>query len=173
MADDGRIVVGSVGKAHGLKGEVQVRAMTDLAARFAVGARLWVAGEATTVVASRPHKGTWLVRFDGVVDRNAAELLRGAELTADRDAARDDVDVFFADELVGMLVADEDGNVLGTVTDLVELPDAAGYDLLEVAGDDGTWLLPNADDLVVVATDPTDETHYLMVVDPPDGLLPS
>ena len=169
-----RIRVGVVAKAHGLKGEVVVRTMTDLVdERFAAGATVFLDDEEHRIVAARRHKGDVLVVFDGLEDRNAAELLRGRTITVDVGTARDASDVYFADELVGMTVADDDGNVLGTVSDLIDLPAVAGYDLLEVTSADGTtWLLPNADDLVEVATDPTDETHYLMVVDPPEGLLP-
>lgn len=113
-----------------------------------------------------------LVRFDDTPDRNAAELLRGVEVTAEVRGS-DASDVWFVHELVGMTVADEEGNVLGVVTEHIELPAIAGYGLLEVTAEDGTtWLLPDSDELVEVATDPTDETNYLMVIDPPEGLLP-
>lgn len=171
MSDD-RIVIGRVTKAHGLKGEVVVKPLTDLTERFAVGAEVLLDGAPTTIATARPHQGRQLLRFEGVTDRDEAELLRGRELAVVRGDL-DDAEYFFAHELVGMTVADEDGNVLGEVTDLIEIPALAGYDLLEVTGEDGdTWLLPDSDDLVVVAVDPTDETSYLMVVDPPEGLLP-
>jgi len=62
-----------------------------------------------------------------------------------------------------------DGSDLGTVTALFELPEAAGYDLLEVTRDQGTWLLPCADDLVEAVED--EDGDIVLVVDPPEGLL--
>jgi 16S rRNA processing protein RimM len=61
-----------------------------------------------------------------------------------------DSETYFAHELVGMAVRDVDGRDLGTVSALIELPEAAGYDLLEVCATTATWLLPAADDLVEV-----------------------
>jgi 16S rRNA processing protein RimM len=69
-----------------------------------------------------------------------------------------------------MSVIDEDGGDLGVVSALIELPEAAGYDLLEVTRrDGGTWLLPASPDLVEVVAD--DGAERLVVVDPPEGLI--
>jgi 16S rRNA processing protein RimM len=164
--------VGGLGKAHALKGEVAVHPMTDRPeVRFAPGAELYLDGSPVEVVSSRPHKGTWLVRFAHVHDRSQAERLRGGVLTAPALDGDDDTDTYWAHELVGMTVVAEDGADLGDVVEVIELPASAGYDLLEVRHPDGrTWFLPNADDLAeVVETE--DGDLLLMVVDPPEGLL--
>ncbi|MFA9431296.1 ribosome maturation factor RimM [Egicoccus sp. AB-alg2] len=164
------VVVGRVVKAHGIRGEVVVEVLSNVPGRFDAGATVFLAGTRRTIAGSRPHQGRLLVRLDGVPDRTAAELLRGASLEAPAADVSDE-DTYYAHELVGMAVVGEDGAALGVVRSLVELPEAAGYDLLEVARTDGsTWLLPAVDDYVEVEDAP-DGGERLRLVDPPAGLV--
>src|SRR5262249_59409450 len=79
----GRLEVGRVGRAHGLRGEVNVRFTSNRPERSEPGAVLY-AGDRTLVVSSaRPHRGAMLVRFEAVEDRATAERLQGQTLTAD------------------------------------------------------------------------------------------
>lgn len=166
------VEVGRVVKPHGLRGEVVVELRTDRPeVRFAAGASVWLDGAAATVTAGRPHQGRWLVRFDAAPDREAAEALRGRVVTAPVLEGDADADAYWNHELVGLVVVDEAGTDLGDVVAIVELPGAAGYDLLEVRRADGSsWLLPDVDELcAVVETD--DGDLLLQVLDPPPGLL--
>ena len=79
---DIELVVGRIGKPHGLRGEVTVDVRTDEPElRFADGATLRAeppAGSASrltavTVAGTRWHQGVLLARFDELGDRNAAE----------------------------------------------------------------------------------------------------
>jgi 16S rRNA processing protein RimM len=166
------IEVGRVVKPHGVRGEVAVHLLTDRPdVRFASGAELLLDGEPVTVATGRPHQGRWLVRFEGVGDRTGAEGLRNAVLTAPPLEGDDDTDTFWVHELVGLTVVDEDGVVIGEVSDHIELPPAAGYDMLEVRRPSGTELLLPAVDELVEAREAADGGLVLVVVDPPAGLL--
>lgn len=170
MVSEGLVEIGYVAKAHGIRGEVVVRSLSDVEGRFDVGTTVHLDGVPTAIEASRPHQGRVLVRFAGVTDRTAAEALRGRTLEAP-PVDLSDSDTYFVHELVGMAVVTVDGDHLGDVSDRVELPEAAGYDLLEVTRDDGTvWLLPAVDEYVEVGELP-DGTELLVVVDPPEGLV--
>src|SRR5215217_1699036 len=90
------VVVGRIGKPHGLKGEVSVEPRTDEPERrFAVGSRLatqrnrpGAAGTGElTVSACRWHSGRLLVMFEEVADRTAAEEARGTLLVVPVDPA--------------------------------------------------------------------------------------
>jgi len=151
-----RLEVGRVVKAHGLRGEVVVAAVTNHAARFAAGSRLDVDGVEHTIVASRPHQGRWLVQFDGVDDRDAAERIRGAVLTGAPlgDAPQGEL---WVHELIGADVVDRAGAPLGRVTSIEANP---AHDLLVL---ESGALVPI---VFVVEHEPG-----RIVVDVPEGLL--
>ena len=121
-----RLEVGRVAKAHGLRGEVAVELVTDREERAGAGARLWIGREVLEVVASRPHQGRWLVTFDGVADRTAAERLAGRALEAE---ALDDPEALWVHDLIGTAVVEVDGTQRGTVVAVVANP---AHDLLEL-----------------------------------------
>ena len=152
------LAVGRIGRAHGLRGEVVVHLLTtESERRLAPGSVLTTGdGAALTVVAARPHQDRWLVSFDGVGDRTAAEALRGAELLA--EAIDDDPDALWVHELIGATVVDLGGAPCGTVVAVLANP---ADDLLEL---DGGGLVPVG---FVVGWD--DERR--LVIDPPAGLL--
>lgn len=169
-AYDGELVqIGRVAKAHGIRGELAIDMMSDLPDRFDPQAKIHVGGLWRTILTARPHQGRMLVTFAEVTDRTAAEMLRGQTVFGEV------IDVgageyYLVQELLDCPVYDEDGTFLGTVVDVVGLPAAAPYDLLEVARADGSvWLLPAVDDYVVV--DEEADVRVLRLVNPPDGLL--
>jgi 16S rRNA processing protein RimM len=148
--------LGRIGRPHGIKGEVVVTLHTDRPERTTPGAVLQ-AGDRTLIVASaRPHQGRWLVRFEGITDRDAAEELRGATLVGQPLDDPGEGRIWIHD-LVGDEVRDVQGNTLGRVTGVEANP---AHDLLVL--DDGT-LVP----YVFVV----DQQPGVLVVDPPDGLL--
>jgi len=82
-----RVVIGRIGRPHGIRGEVTVETRTDEPdERFAPGAVLLVDGPVQQLVVDRMHwhSGRLLVTFEGVVDRNDAEALRGLILEVER-----------------------------------------------------------------------------------------
>ena len=133
------VVVGRIGKPHGLRGEVTVDVRTDEPERrFADGVRLRAqppAGSASgltsvTVASTRLHQGTLLATFEEIPDRTAAEGARGIVLVADLpvDATPDDPEEFYDHQLVGLTAVDEKGIVLGEVVAVVH---GAAQDLLD------------------------------------------
>lgn len=151
-----RLEVGRIGRAHGLHGEVTVVPITNIASRFAPGSELFVDDHAYVVASARPHQDRWLVRFDGVDDRNAAETLRGRLLTAESldDAPEGEV---WVHEMIGAIVRDPSGAELGRVVAVEANP---AHDLLVL---DGGALVP----MVFVRS----HEGGVVVVDPPEGLF--
>jgi 16S rRNA processing protein RimM len=142
---DLEVVVGRVGRPHGIRGEVTIEVRTDEPdRRFADGAVLRAEpprGSASplrelSVARSRWHRGTLLVTFEELPDRNAAEAARGILLFATVDVAEspDDPDEFYAHQLVGLAAYDESGTHLGEVSALVR---GGAQDLLTVRTPDG------------------------------------
>lgn len=141
------VVVGRIGKPHGIRGEVTIDVRTDEPERrFAVGTTLRATPPSGAVAPGRPatltvrsarrHRAAWLVTFDEVADRTAAERLRGTVLRAGiaADDTPDDPDEYYDHQLVGLRVEDTDGAHLGEVTAVLH---GAAQDLLSVRTPDG------------------------------------
>jgi 16S rRNA processing protein RimM len=172
--DDDAVVVGRLGRPHGLRGDFLVDVRTDVPERrFAVGAVLGCTAPGfarLTVADARRHSGRWLVRFEEVADRTAADAVRGALLTIGvaevGTAADDDEDEAWWDfELVGLAVLTTDGAHVGSVAEVLHPP---GGDLLAVRTEDGAEvLIPFVTEVVPTVDVPGGR----LVIDPPEGLL--
>ncbi|WP_322919616.1 ribosome maturation factor RimM [Nocardioides renjunii] len=161
QAGEIEVVVGRIGKPHGIRGEVTLDVRTDEPdRRFAPGTTLRAEAPAgadrrpssLTVARARWHQTTLLVTFEELADRNAAEAVRGTVLhaTIGPDETPEDPDEFYDHQLVGLDVVDLDGTHLGTVKGLVH---GSAQDLLSVRSTDGrdalvpfvTALVPEVD----------------------------
>src|SRR6266705_1742934 len=124
-----QLVVGRVGRPHGIRGEVTVQVRTDdPGRRFAAGSVL--ATEPAdrgplTVLSSRWHSGRLLVSFAGSADRSQAESLTGTLLVV---GSAEDPDEFNDHDLIGLQVLTTAGDLVGTVRDVLH----HGQDLLVV-----------------------------------------
>lgn len=150
MSGEIEVLVGTIGRAHGLRGEVSVRVRTDEPARrFHPGACVVVDGRRRTLRAVRWHSGVLLVAFEGIEDRTGAEALRGhdvwARVVGDEEPAADDE--FYDRQLVGLEVHDAAGGVRGRVRAVLHLP---GQDVLAVDTGAGERLVPFVAALVPV-----------------------
>lgn len=143
------VIVGTIGRAHGLRGEVTVRAHSDYPdERFAPGSLLGRgSGSAPLeVIASRRQGDVLLVAFRGVRDRSAAETLRGTELWASVEPGETAPDEFHDAALIGLAVRRGDA-VVGRVASVTHHP---AQDLLVVDTADGERLVPFVSALVPV-----------------------
>jgi 16S rRNA processing protein RimM len=164
------VVVGRIGRPHGVRGEVTVEVRTDDPdLRFAPGAVLRTDPAERgplTVAGRRWHREVLLLSIDGVESREAAEELRNTELhvpVAELPALEDPED-YYDHQLVGLVARLPDGTELGTVSAVRH----EGADLLVVRRVEGGELLVP----FVTAIVPTvDVAGGSLVVDPPEGLL--
>jgi 16S rRNA processing protein RimM len=147
------VVVGQIGRPHGVKGEVSVEVRTDEPGRrFADGAVLATRAPSggaphgpdrpatLTVRSTRWHQSRLLVTFTELGDRTAAEAVRGLTLVTDVDATEvpEDPEEFYDHQLVGLAVVTTDGTSVGEVTEVLH---GAGQDLLAVCTPEGREVL--------------------------------
>lgn len=164
-----RVVIGRIGKAHGIRGDVTVEVRTDeVDRRFAIGTTLLSTHATPLVIAdSRDHSGRLLLRFEGIDDRNGAEALRGIMLEADIDPTEmpTDEDEYYDRQLVGLSAVRVNGEVLGSVSEVVHLP---GHDLLAITTAlRGEVLVPFVHEIVREV----DLLEGRVVIDPPGGMF--
>ncbi len=142
---DIEVVVGRIGKPHGIRGEVTLDVRTDSPdQRFAPGSVLRAQppkGSASTlrsltVAKSRWHQNVLLVGFAEIADRTAAEAARGIVLHAllGADETPEDPEEYYDHQLVGLTAHDLTGAVIGEVSAVVH---GSAQDLLTVRTPDG------------------------------------
>ncbi|GAA1175368.1 16S rRNA processing protein RimM [Kitasatospora gansuensis] len=166
-----QLVVGKIGRAHGIKGDVSVEVRTDEPElRLGPGAVLLTdpaSAGPLTIESGKVHSGRLLLRFAGVNDRNAAEALRGTMLIAEIDPEDrpEDPEEFYDHQLIGLDVVLLDGTLVGELSEVVHLP---YQDLLTVTRPDGTEVLVPFVTRIV----PTiDLENQRAIIDPPPGLI--
>ena len=127
------VVVGRVGKPHGLNGAFFVDAASNDPERFRVGAELLVAGRALRVAESKRSRGRVVIRLD-------ADVERGTPLCVPRDALPPTADdEYYVADLIGLDVEEEGGRALGRVSavepyeanDVLELDSGIALPLVE------------------------------------------
>ena len=128
MSTDDLREVGRIGRAHGVNGQVYVSLLTDRVERLAPGARLLAGIQWLTVVESRQQQQRWLVRFEGVDDRTAAEKLTNSTLMAE-PLTDDDDDALWVHDLIGSRVVDQHGVERGICVAVIDNP---AHDILEL-----------------------------------------
>lgn len=164
------LVVGRIGRAHGLRGEVTIEVRTDQPEiRFADGSVLVtdpVSAGPLTVVHAKNHSGRLLVTFAEIDSRTKAEQLRNTLLLAEveEDAESPTGDDFYDFQLVGCRVLLADGQNLGEVTDVIHLP---AQDLLAITYQEREILIPFLRQFVPKI----DIRAKSIVITPPPGLI--
>lgn len=159
-----RLLVGRIGRAHGILGEATIEVRTDEPdRRFAIGASVQTDthGE-LTITSGRVHNGILLLGFNGITDRNGIEKLRNTLLYADVDIneENDDEDEYHVMQLIGCQAILENGETFGEITDVINLP---GQDLLAIKTSQGEQLIPFVHQLVPTV----DIANKKVVVIPP------
>ena len=177
MPAESRLLVARIGKPHGLRGEVTVQTHTDdPEARFAPGAVYATEAapgsgvpRALTLRSARLHQKIWLLGFEEIGERTSAESLRGTRLFIDAEAAAeaaaDEDDAWYEDELVGLTAVDPAGAPLGEVTGLRT---GAAQDQLVLRLTGGSEALVP---FVAAIVPEVDVEGGRVVVDAPPGLL--
>jgi 16S rRNA processing protein RimM len=106
------VVVGRIGRPHGLDGSFVVEHPSETASLFEPGATLYVGGEPVSVAGRKRSGGRLVVKLDRPVER-------GADLTVPRaELPEPETDSYYVFQLVGLDVVEEGGRQLGTVQDV-------------------------------------------------------
>lgn len=138
------VLVGQVGGAFGVRGEVKITAFTgDAMALLSYSPLLRADGSVgLTLTGARPDKKGIVARAKEIATKEQADALRGLKLHVPRDRLPEpDEDEFYLTDLVNLQVRDASGEVLGKVKSVQNF--GAG-DILEIAPATGgqTWYLP-------------------------------
>lgn len=161
-----QLVVGRIGRAHGVQGEATIELRTDdPEIRFAVGQTVTLAdGRSLKISGNRWHNQILLLSFSGINDRNQIGELRDQLLYAEVDTNSTEPGEYHFQQLIGSQVVLPDGSNLGLVTEILQLP---GQDLLSVESQKGEVLIPMVKQIIISI----DVDKRIIKINPPEGLL--
>ena len=138
-ASNERIVIGRVGAAHGIRGELRIIPLTDFPERFAALREVMVGDELLHIESVKPQGKNFLMRFREYAVREDAQRLTGQLLTVARaEAAPLDEGEYYVFDIVGLTVYDEENNELGTVENVLR---TGSNDVYAVRSEDGREIL--------------------------------
>ncbi len=143
-----KIKIGKIVNAVGLKGEVKVYNYSDSIDIYETTEAMYVEDRLTAIENVRPQKNMVILKLAGTDDRNAAEALKGKELYITEDDLPELPEgQFYIRDLIGMSVTEEDGTVLGHVSDVLQ---NTAQNIFEVERENGKKLLiPKVDQFVL------------------------
>ena len=161
-----QLVVGRIGRAHGVLGEATIDVQTDDPdLRFKVGSKLTLdSGQELTIKSSRWHNQILLLGFEGVNDRNQIEALRDQLISSQVDLSQLTPGEYHYQQLIGCQVYLQNNELVGQVSEVVKLP---GQDLLSVDKNGSQVLIPMVKQIIISI----DILAKKIVVNPPEGLL--
>ena len=167
----GLINYGKITRPHGLKGEVILIPFSRRPDSLPGINYIYIDREDSeepemlTVSSCRLHKGTAIIKLDGVDSIDDAEELRGAEVVVDTDDLGGlEEDEYYWFELIGLDVYAEDGSFIGKVEDLI---DRAHQSVLVVRDGEAEALIPLAEPIIKEI----DLENSKIVITPVEGLL--
>lgn len=135
--------IGKVVGVFGLRGGMKVEPLTDLFERFTVGRTVYLNGKAYVVERMHLHKQQIRIRLSGIDTIAEAEKQVGKFIHASREERPVlPTGEYWVDELLGMEVIEESGEVLGTLDEVISAP---AHDVFRV----GSLLIPAVSEFIL------------------------
>ncbi len=160
-----KIKIGQIVNAVGLKGEVKVYNYSDSQERYYDLQTVYLDDETYEIEKVRFQQHLVILKFKGVDDRNAAEALKGKYLNiTEADLKELPEGTYYIRDLIGVLVVLESGEVLGTLTNVLQ---NFAQDLYEIDVNGKKVLLPAVNEFVL----DVDLESRKVTVRLPEGLL--
>ena len=155
--------------AHGIKGAVRVKFFTETP-EYYLSVKLFFlenARQLLPIKVSRilPAKKGWIIFFEEIDSRNAAEKIKGCRLLLPDEQLKPlESDEFFIHQLIGCRVEDQNGLFLGEVTDFL---DTCANNVYEVHNGESEFLIPDVPHVVLELN----LEKHCMIIDPLPGLI--
>ena len=119
--------VGQIVNTHGIRGEVKLVPWADGPEFVLKFKTLYMHDTPVRVLSAKVHKGSVILALEGVEDVNAAMALKGKVLSIRREDAKLPKGSFFLQDIIGADVVTEQGEVVGTLADVLDLPGNTVY----------------------------------------------
>lgn len=167
--DEDFVVVGRLGKPHGLKGEIELYVLTDFPDRFQPGANFFIRpplpeNNEIKIDAVRKKQPKLIIKINGIDDRLRAESLKGRELVIPQsETVLLPEDAYWHYQLIGLKVITVDGRELGIINEIIS---SVANDIY-VVGNGTEYLIPATGEVIKEINLADKE----MIINPLPGLL--
>lgn len=121
------IEAGKIVNTHGVRGEVKIQVWLDSPEFMRRFKTLYIDSKPVRLLSSREHKGFLIAMLEGVEDINAAMSLKNKTVYIDRADAKLKKDEYFLCDIIGSRVETENGELVGTLEDILETPASSVY----------------------------------------------
>lgn len=121
------IEAGKIVNTHGVRGEVKIQVWLDSPEFMRRFKTLYIDSKPVRLLSSRAHKGFLIAMLDGVEDINAAMSLKNKTVYIDRADAKLKKCEYFLCDIIGSRVETENGELVGTLEDILETPASSVY----------------------------------------------
>lgn len=142
------IEIGKIVNTHGIRGEVKIQPWCDDPNIFDELTHLIIDGKEYGIERNRLHKNCQIVKLEGILDINAAELLRNKIVEVERDVFELPEGRYFVTDIVGLTVREENGRELGKVAEVIRTGSNDVYVLSETFNGKQI-LIPVIDDVIL------------------------
>jgi len=160
-----KIIIGQIVNAVGLKGEVKIYNYSDSQERYYDLHTVYVDDELFEIEKVRFQQHLVILKLKGIDDRNASEALKGRNIyITEADLKELPEGTYYIRDLIGVLVVLETGEVLGTLTNVIQ---NSAQDLYEIDVKGKKVLLPAVNEFVL----DVDLKEKKVTVRLPKGLL--
>ncbi len=155
------LTIGKIRRPHGVKGEVVMEMVTDFPQKIKAGIQIFIGEKKQEhrLVSIRPNGDLFLVSIEGFTDCDAVSVLRNQWVYVLASTIGPLPEgLFYHREVIGMKVIDEQGNLLGTVKEI--LVTGANDVYVVKANDDNEILLPAIKSVILSMNR---DTHSMIV----------
>lgn len=161
-----KIKIGQVVNVVGLKGELKVYHYSDYKERFEEFSKVYLDHKEFRIAGVRYMKEMVILKLEGISDRTEAETYKGKDVLIDKEDTRElPEDTYYIYDLIGLSVVDENGAVLGSVSDVIQ---NSTQDLYEVEKEDKSRFLIPAVEEFILNIDMESRTMTVRLI---DGLM--
>ena len=116
------ILAGKIINTHGIKGEVKAEVYLDSVAFLKSCGRIVLDGRVFKIVSAKDFKNYAYIKLEGIDDIDTAVTLKEKEFYVNRKDAKLKKGQIFLQDIIGLDAVDENGNEIGTVSDVMENP---------------------------------------------------
>lgn len=140
------IEIARILKPQGIKGEVKAQPYTNVLAVFKYLKKAQVGDKTLEIEKISLRQDFLYIKFKGINTRNDAENLRNKMIKIEKELLEINVskDEFLIDDLIGMVIYDTNGNLVGQILDVINY---GSCDIFVIEKEDRTFQVPYVEDV--------------------------